>query len=95
MTDRDALFTPVTLSAHICGLSGGRQRIGEKLIRELVATDGLPATRLGKSRLLIRWSDWIAYLDRKAQLTATRPDRESHATAKADEWVRRDARLVG
>lgn len=58
----DSHFTPNQLVAAIREAAGGRAPIGVRPVRAAIGAGELPAALIG-NRHIIRWSDFLAWLD--------------------------------
>ncbi len=58
----DSHFTPAQLIATIRKSAGGRAPIGVRPVRAAIVAGELPAALIG-NRHVIRWSDFLAWLD--------------------------------
>lgn len=69
-TAPDGLYTPNALAAHLRELTNGRTNIGPKTIRAAIQRGELPASRLGKRWLRVRWIDFIGWVEsRRVEVT--------------------------
>ena len=74
----DSHFTPAQLIAAIRTSAGGRAPIGVRPVRAAIAAGELPAALIG-NRHVIRWSDFLAWLDSHRLEPAQRTEPEAPA----------------
>jgi hypothetical protein len=90
-TDPDGLYTPNALSARLRELTGGRSTIGPKMIRAGIACGDLPASRLGKRWLRVRWVDFESWIESKR--VHVEPSITKRVEQRVDARLRRESRL--
>ncbi len=78
----DSHYTPNQLIAAIRKSAGGRAPVGVRPVRAAIAAGELPAAFIG-NRYVIRWADFLAWLD--GQHPGAAQPAESEATANRHE----------